>query len=174
MVLGYEDGDNGQIELIERLAEKYPQHKIHLIYPSDAGLEAVKDGESAETMMNSYIAREGLSGTVFLTVLPKVTNRVNLVRRGVDLLDHSQFITQDCVKGIEKLSETKMKKEEKTGFLSPKEFARNGCQHAGDAWCYVAAAMDNGYITPFAKAAGLVPKNENLVQIDRDDLTYEE
>ena len=143
--VGYKDDDAGQYALIDRLVKKYKNMKIIIIYPDDAKQPAIVDGVMRIDLIKRYIAKKGYGRRVETRVLNKTKNRIDMVRSGVELLAKSNFDVEACLTGMEKLAGVRMKKDKASGFISPKDFDKNDKQHAGDAFCYVAAAIQTGY-----------------------------
>lgn len=166
LFLGYEDNDESQYKMIDRLVKKYDTGKIVLILPNDALQPSVMEGITRIALLKRYIDKMKYSRRITLRVLEKTKNRVEMVKSGVELLAHSKFWVSKCMKGMEKLRLTRMKKESVTGHISPKEFARNGAQHAGDALCYVAAALISGYTYDANTLGGVDPSESSGEAVD--------
>ena len=143
--LGYEDNDTSQFTAIDRLVKKYPNKKVVLIYPNDVLQPSVMEGVPRIDLINQHLVKMGYTARVETRVLNKTKNRADLVQTGAELVPLSEFNVEGCQIGLELLSKTRMKKETATGFISPKDFAKNGSQHAADAMCYVSVAILMGY-----------------------------
>ena len=143
--MGYEDNDTSQFTAIDRLVKKHPNKKVVLIYPNDVLQPSVMEGVPRIDLINQHLVKMGYTARVETRVLNKTKNRADLVQTGAELVPLSEFNVEGCQIGLELLSKTRMKKETATGFISPKDFAKNGSQHAADAMCYVSVAILMGY-----------------------------
>lgn len=149
-IIGYTDDDASQYALIDRIFKKYKDHhKIVLIYPNDALQPSIVEGVPRLALFNKHIQKRGYQNKIKVRILEKTKNRVELVNAGVELVQSCWFDVKACLKGLEKLAGVRMKKENQSGFISPKDFARNDKQHSGDAICHVAAAVQHGFTNDY-------------------------
>lgn len=171
--IGYKDDDPSQYAVLDRLAKKYKGYKIVLIYPEDVNQPSVMEGVTRLDLLYKYIRDKGYQRIFEIRDLPKTKSRANFIIDGVELINKSSFHLNLCEEGMRKLAGVRMKEEKATGFISPKDFAKNGNQHCGDATCYVAAAMLLGFMSDY-RAAPIGPEARQSVNGQRSmiDLKY--
>ena len=126
------------------LQEKYPEKaRIHLYLPHDIHHKSVESGTSRYDRLQNAIKAAGMEYKIVLHDLSKTKAREVLVSRGVELATKAYFNLELTSKGIAHLRNTKMK-QEGTEYKSIKygHFVRNKSDHTADAFCYIAAAME--------------------------------
>lgn len=143
-IIGFSDTLKNQYEIINHMINKYPGSKIVMVYPNDVMQPAINEGEPRISLIENYIRENKLNRVVECSILDKTKNRQELVNRGAELLAQVSIDVPACKDGLNKLTKVQMKEEKATGFISPKDFAKNDFQHVGDAWCYVAATLHEG------------------------------
>lgn len=128
----------------EYLQDKYPEKStIHLYLPHDIHHKSIESGVTRFERLENAIKNAGLQYKIILHDLSKTKSREVLVSRGVELASKAYFNIVLTSKGIAHLRDTKMK-QEGSGNKSVKYgyFVRNKSDHAADAFCYIAATME--------------------------------
>ena len=126
------------------LQEKYPEKaRIHLYLPHDIHHKSVESGTSRYDRLQDAIKAAGMEYKIVLHDLSKTKAREVLVSRGVELAARAYFNMTLTSKGIAHLRNTKMKQEGTSQkAIKYGHFIRNKSDHTADAFCYIAAAME--------------------------------
>ena len=144
-IIDYRDDHFNNYELLDELPKKYKGKVFNVIYPCDINQPAVLDGYAQKFMLEQHITKNGYGRLININDLPKTPNKKALIECGVELLSTAKFLegSQNISRGLQKLSGCVHPKD-KDGIIDPSKFKRNNLQHAGDAWCYLWAALSQG------------------------------
>ena len=162
-IIGYNDSDPSQDDLMRRILAKYPQKQIWFIYPSDAAAPSTEDGRTFLDRRLEFIRKNGLNRVITTRVLPRTKDKKALLFDGLELFPKCIWDLKEADDGLIKLSASRLKVDTKYGTVDYKAWARNDMQHAADAFLYIAAAILNG----FAPRTGYVNLGETMEHQDK-------
>ena len=146
-LVGYSDKFN-QYEAIDWLVNNYPEARVKVIYPHDANKPVSDTGIPLNAKMQQYVLDKGYKHRIFIDApLEMNRNKVQSTKNSVILIDRAYADVKACKDGLNKLAGVRQKKDPKTGYIEFGKFSRNDYNHTGDAFRYVADAIDGGVVS---------------------------
>ena len=148
LVYSYEDKYDGLKDLINNIFADWRDRVniVNVIFPDDLNHPSLTDGLTRHDQLLRHIHQRGYGRRLNIMSLPKIKTKNVLWNKGSEYWADMKFNYDLCQSGLNKLSGIRFKKNTTDGAVEYGKTVRNGCEHAGDAYLYIVAAVDDGFV----------------------------